>query len=59
MYMEQWNYITIRQAKTKQNTDFMVCSNIGELLTVTDCHGQLRNKNRNKDNITMYKMTTM
>jgi len=41
--IEQWNYITIRQAKTKQNTIFMFCSDMSELLIVTDCHGLLKN----------------
>ena len=42
-YMQQWNYITIRQAKTKQNRFFMFCSDMGELLIVTDCHELLKN----------------
>ena len=42
-YMQQWNYITIRQAKTKQKTIFMFCSDMSELLIVADCHGLLKN----------------
>jgi hypothetical protein len=40
--IEQWNYITIKQAKTKQNTIFMFCSDMSELLIVTDCHELLK-----------------
>ena len=37
------HYITIRQAKTKKNTIFMFCSDMSELLIVTDCHELLKN----------------
>ena len=45
-YMQQWNYITIRQAKTKKNWFFMFCSDMGELLIVTDCNELLKNNTK-------------
>ena len=56
--IEQWNYITIKQAKTKQNTIFMFCSDMSELLLVTDSW-TAKELYKIQQNITMYKMITM
>jgi len=41
-FMQKWNYIKIRQAKNKI-TIFIFCSDMNELLIVTDCNGLLKN----------------
>ena len=42
-YMQQWNYIKIRQAKTKNEDDLFSCSVVTwVLLIVTDCNELLK-----------------
>ena len=57
-YMQQWNYITIRQAKTKQKTIFMFCSDMSELLSHR-LSWTAKILYKIQQNITIYKMTTM
>ena len=57
-YMQQWNYINIRQAKTNKNTIFMFCSDMSELLIVTDSWTP-KKICKIQHNITMYNMITM
>jgi len=57
--MQQWNYITIRQAKTKTKYDFPVLS-WHEWTTNSHILSWTAKKlYKIQQNITMYKMTTM
>ena len=42
-YMQQWNYIKTRQAKTRKLDDLFSCSVVSRVSLITDGHELLKN----------------